>query len=170
MQDALTANDSDMQELLAALHSQGVQDRDIQTAAISVGQQTSGFAPPTVIGYSASDNVTVTVHHVQDVGPLIAAVVSAVGGDVTIGGVNLSVADPSAALSNARAAAMSDAAERPQQWASWPTVRWARSSRSPRSCRARVRVEAPAPLAPDVAGAVGLRLRRVSRRSRCRWP
>jgi uncharacterized protein YggE len=42
MQDALTANDSDMQELLAALHSQGVQDRDIQTAAISVGQQTSG--------------------------------------------------------------------------------------------------------------------------------
>jgi uncharacterized protein YggE len=42
MQDALTADDSDMQELLAALHSQGVQDRDIQTAAISVGQQTSG--------------------------------------------------------------------------------------------------------------------------------
>ena len=117
VQAALDANNGDMQNLLKALHNQSVVDKDIQTASVAVTEVTSGCCPGTVTGYDASDSVTVTIHHLQNVGAVIAAAVSAVGNDVTIGGVSLFVGDQSAALSTARTAAMADAGVRATQWA-----------------------------------------------------
>ena len=114
--DALSADNRDMQNLLGALHGQGVQDTDIQTQSVSVYQATT-CCPAVVTGYTATNNVTVTVHHLQNVSAVIAAVVDAVGNDVQLGGVTLSVADPSSALAAARKVAMTDAGERATQWA-----------------------------------------------------
>jgi uncharacterized protein YggE len=115
--DALTASNRDMTKLLASLHAQGVADPDLQTSAVSVDQVTS-CCPSTVTGYSASNSLAVVVHHVSNVGGIIAAAVDAVGNDISIGGVTLSIGDPSTQLTAARAAAMKDAGARAQQWAS----------------------------------------------------
>ena len=114
--DALVADNADMGKLLNALHAQGVVDKDIQTTSVYVNQQTN-CCPSTVYGYQAANSVTVTIHHLGNVGAVIEAVVTAVGNDVTLGGVNLSVADTSAAVSSARSAAMTNAAQRAGIWA-----------------------------------------------------
>jgi uncharacterized protein len=57
------------------------------------------------------------VHHIANVGSLLTAVVSAVGNDIQLNGVNLSLSDSAAQAKAARASAMADAAVRANQWA-----------------------------------------------------
>jgi hypothetical protein len=114
--EALSANNSEMQKLLNALHNQGVVDKDIQTQSVSVNE-TNQCCPTIVTGWAASNTVNVTIHHLANVGPIIAAAVDAVGGDISIGGVNLQVSDPSAAITSARTSAMADAGHRAAAWA-----------------------------------------------------
>ncbi len=114
--DAISVAGTDMSHLLAALHKQGVVDKDIQTASIWVQQQTN-CCPQTVTGYNATAGLTVTVHHVNNVTSLTAAAVGAVGDDLQINGVNFSVADQSSMLKAARAAAISDASVKAQDYA-----------------------------------------------------
>lgn len=116
VRDAVSAASSDMTHLLGALHNQGAQDKDIQTAAIWVSQQTN-CCPQSVIGYNASSQITVTVHSINNVTPVIEAAVDAVGNELQINGINLSVADQSGMLKTARAAAMSDANVKAQDYA-----------------------------------------------------
>ncbi len=115
--DALNASNADMTKLLASLRAHGVSDPDLQTTGVSVNQ-VSNCCPTTVTGYSASNSLSVVIHHVANVGTVIAAAVDAVGSDINIGGVSLSVANPSPQLVAARAAAMKDAGAHAQQWAS----------------------------------------------------
>jgi uncharacterized protein YggE len=114
---ALNVDNSDMNKLLAALHNQGVQDKDIQTSTVYVNQQTS-CCPQAVSGYTATNSVTATIHHLNNVGTVIAAVVDAVGNDVQLSGVNLSVADTSDAVTSARQTAIRDAQARATSWTS----------------------------------------------------
>lgn len=116
VRDAVSAASTDMTHLLAALRSQGVQDKDIQTASIWVSSQTN-CCPQNTIGYNASSQVTVTVHNISNVTGLIESAVDAVGNDLQINGINLSVADQSGMLKAARAAAMSDANVKAQDYA-----------------------------------------------------
>jgi uncharacterized protein YggE len=116
VRDAVSAAGSDMTRLLSAIHNQGVQDKDIQTAYIGVSQQTN-CCPQTVIGYNATSQITVTVHSVNNVTPLIEVAVDAVGNELQINGISLSVADQSGMLKTARAAAMSDANVKAQDYA-----------------------------------------------------
>jgi uncharacterized protein YggE len=116
VRDAVSVAASDMTHLLTAIHSQGVQDKDIQTTAVSVSQQTN-CCPQTVNGYNASTQIAVTVHSISNATPLIEASVDAVGNDLQIQGINLSVADQGAMLKAARAAAMNDAKAKAQDWA-----------------------------------------------------
>jgi len=108
VRDAVSVAAGDMTHLLSAVHNQGVQDKDIQTTGVSVSQQTN-CCPQTVNGYNASTQITVTVHSINNITPLIEVAVDAVGNDLQIGGVNLSVADEGAMLKAARANAMNDA-------------------------------------------------------------
>jgi uncharacterized protein YggE len=116
VRDAVSAAGSDMTRLLSAIHNQGVQDKDVQTAYIGVSQQTN-CCPQTVIGYNATSQITVTVHSVNNVTPLIEVAVDAVGNELQINGISLSVADQSGMLKTARAAAMSDANVKAQDYA-----------------------------------------------------
>jgi uncharacterized protein len=113
---AVSAAAADMSRLLGALHHQGVADKDIQTSAISIYQQTN-CCPQSVIGYVASNQLSVTIHHLANVSPVIVAAVAAVGNDIQLNGVSLFIGDPTSLVKTARAAAMSDATARAQVWA-----------------------------------------------------
>jgi uncharacterized protein YggE len=114
--DAVAVANTEMAALINALHRAGVQDKDIQTNAVYISQQTN-CCPTSVIGYSSSNSVNVTVHHLGNVSAVIMAAVDAVGNDIQLGGVNIYVGDQSAQLKTARAAAMTDANARAQDWA-----------------------------------------------------
>jgi uncharacterized protein len=114
--DALSAAGGDMTNLLKSLHAQGVLDKDIQTSAMSVGQE-SNCCPRNVTGYTASSQLTVIVHHIANAGSLVTAAVAAVGNDIQLNGVGLSLSDTAPQAKTARASAMTDAATRAGQWA-----------------------------------------------------
>jgi uncharacterized protein YggE len=116
VRDAVNSATNDMGKLLSAVRREGVADKDIQTATISINQQTN-CCPQNVVGYTAAGQITVTLHSVQKVATLIEAAVDAVGNTLTLNGVNLSVADSSAALKSARQAAINDATAKAQDWA-----------------------------------------------------
>jgi uncharacterized protein YggE len=114
--DAVAAANADMAKLIASLHKSGVVDKDIQTTGLAIYQQTN-CCPQYVAGYSSTNQVTVTIHHLDNVGSVISSAVDAVGNDIQLNGVGLFVADPSAQVKAARAGAMSDANARAQDWA-----------------------------------------------------
>lgn len=116
VRDAVSQATTDMNHLLGALHSQGVQDKDIQTSWISIYQQTN-CCPQSVTGYTSSNQVIITVHHLANATAVIEASVDAVGNDLQLNGINLVVADTSAITKAARSAAMNDANSRAQDWA-----------------------------------------------------
>jgi uncharacterized protein YggE len=116
VRDAVSAASTDMNRLLSALHNQGVQDKDMQTTSIWVSQQTN-CCPQSVIGYTASVQITLTVHSIDKATPIIEAAVDAVGNNLQLNGIGLSVADQSGMLKTARAAAMSDANVKAQDYA-----------------------------------------------------
>ncbi len=69
------------------------------------------------MGYSATVGITVTVHSINNVTPLIEVAVDTLGNDLQLNGMTLSVADQTAMLKTARASAMSDANEKAQDYA-----------------------------------------------------
>lgn len=113
---ALNAAAAEMTHLIAVLRSQGVAAKDMQTSSISLGQTTS-CCPNQVTGYSGSSSVTVTIHHLANVGSIEVAAVGAVGNDIQLNGVSLTLSDDSSQLRAARIAAMADARSRGSQWA-----------------------------------------------------
>lgn len=116
VREAVSAAGSDTTRLVTALHNQGAQDKDIQTSTVWVAQQTN-CCPQTLVGYSATVGITVTVHSINNVTPLIEVAVDTLGNDLQLNGMTLSVADQTAMLKTARASAMSDANEKAQDYA-----------------------------------------------------
>jgi uncharacterized protein YggE len=114
---ALNAAAAEMTRLIAALHGQSVVDKDMQTSSVSLGQTTT-CCPTSVTGYTGSSSLTVTIHHLTNVGPIEVAAVAAVGNDLQLDGVSLTLSDDSSQLRAARVAAMTDARSRGAQWAS----------------------------------------------------
>ena len=112
---ALNAAAAEMTQLTAALRSQGVAPQDMQTSSVSLGQNPPNF--PTPITYSGSSSVTVTIHHLTNVGSIEVAAVAAVGNDIQLNDVSLTLSDDSSQLRVARIAAMADARSRASQWA-----------------------------------------------------
>ena len=112
--DAISAANTEMIALLKAIKAQGVQDIDIQTTGISVYQENLY----NVIGYRAGNTVNVKIHHIANVGTVIAAAQGAVGNDIQINGISLQLSDNTNQLKGARQAAMAAAAARAKEWAS----------------------------------------------------
>jgi uncharacterized protein len=113
---ALNAAASEMTHLITTLRSHGVANQDMQTSSVSLSQATS-CCPTFVTGYVASSSVTVTIRHLANVGPIQVAAVGAVGNDIQLNGVSLTLSDDNAQLQAARVAAMADARSRGSQWA-----------------------------------------------------
>jgi len=108
---ALEANTAKMTALIAMLKGAGVDDKDIQTSNFSVGpryENSNGSGGnPKIAGYDVSNSVSVIVHKLGDLGGILDKAVSA--GSNQINGITLTVADPQAAMDEARRSAVKDA-------------------------------------------------------------
>jgi hypothetical protein len=95
-----------MNRVLAALKRSGVEDRDIQTSNVSLNPEYRYVEnqPPQLVGYSASNNVTVRFRDIRNSGKILDALVGQ--GANQINGPSLTVDKPEAALDEARAKAI----------------------------------------------------------------
>jgi uncharacterized protein YggE len=103
-----------MTKIIAALKKLGIAEADMTSQWVSLQPQydyrSSGSTPPVVIGYQATQALSVKVRKIADAGPAIDAAVAA--GANQVGGISFSLADPTGASAQARAAAVADARER----------------------------------------------------------
>ncbi|MEQ8802957.1 SIMPL domain-containing protein [Haliea sp.] len=116
--EALDANSTAMQEVLAAMRNAGIGERDLQTAQFSIqpryrhhrpdasGQQ----EPPEIVGYTVSNSLVVRVRELEEVGAILDRSVSL--GVNQGGNIQFLNDDPAAALEQARVAAVKDALQR----------------------------------------------------------
>lgn len=94
-----------MARVFAALKAAGIADKDIQTSGLSLNPQWSyeQGKKPRILGYQAHNTVTVMVRDLAQVGAALDAIVDA--GSNSINGVSFGLANPEAALDEARRAA-----------------------------------------------------------------
>lgn len=109
--EAHDANTKAMAAIFAALTAAQIDKRDIQTSNFNVNPRydygPSGTQPPKVLGYDVSNGVTVTVHKLDNLGAVLDSVVSS--GANQINGITFQVAEPDAAMDEARKLAVADA-------------------------------------------------------------
>lgn len=114
---ALSANNTRMQAVMAAIKKLGVPDKDIRTANFSVSPQyanVSGQAPH-ITGYQASNQVEVRLEDIGKLGTALDALVTA--GANQMNGVNFLIRDDSALLAQARAEAVAEARAKAETFA-----------------------------------------------------
>ncbi|MDO8523637.1 MAG: SIMPL domain-containing protein [bacterium] len=105
---------------LAVIKNLGIADKDVQTSSYNVYPRYSSPQPcyggmpciynggeQTIIGYTASQTVTVKVRNIDSVGSVVSAVGEA--GISNVYGPNLTIEDPNALQAQARAKAIADA-------------------------------------------------------------
>jgi uncharacterized protein len=116
--DAMNATSTDVRSVVHALTSAGVAKADIRTANVSVqpNYRYSG-GQELISGYAASERVAVKVRDIKVAGKIISATANAAGNAVRIGGISMSVADPSQLQEQARLAAIADARTKAEQFA-----------------------------------------------------
>jgi uncharacterized protein YggE len=115
--EALAANTSAMTSIFAALKEAGLAEKDMQTSNFMVQPRYNfqdGRAPE-LVGYDVSNNVTVTLRKIGDLGGLLDRLVKA--GSNQINGIAFDVSQPEAALDQARKLATVDATRKAKLFA-----------------------------------------------------
>jgi uncharacterized protein YggE len=116
--EASEANNAAMGKVLLALKAGGLDEKDVQTARLSLqpqyAQQTKP-GPNVVVGYRASNRVTIRLRDVTKVAPTIDTLVSS--GANEIGGINFMVEKASKLLDDARTEAIADARRKAEIYA-----------------------------------------------------
>ncbi|MGH6651806.1 MAG: SIMPL domain-containing protein [Sphingopyxis sp.] len=110
--EAMRLNAAAMDKLIAAAKARGIKAEDIQTSGINLSPQydynnTGNGQPPRFIGYQVSNTVRATTPKIDDIGPLLDALVAA--GGTNIDGPWFGMKDPEAQLVGARGAAIKEA-------------------------------------------------------------
>lgn len=117
---AMNKTNDQQRAVIDALTHAGMDRKDIRTAAVNLEPQYAGQAPggsAAILGYRASNSITITMHPADTASRMLALIVDA-GGDATrIHSVSYSIADDSALLKDARARAFDDARHRAEQYA-----------------------------------------------------
>ncbi|MBX0327859.1 SIMPL domain-containing protein [Oscillochloris sp. ZM17-4] len=113
-QEALSQNSAQASAIIEQIKALGVAEKDIQTSGFNI-YPTYNDTGREVTGYTVSNQVSVTIRDLAQAGGLLDQVVQA--GANRIYGVSFSVADPSAALAQARDKAVADAKARAEQLA-----------------------------------------------------
>ncbi len=118
--EAMAANAKSANALVGLIKAQGVSPADIQTSELSISPMFSNQPPaqasaPTIIGYSVSNSVTVTVRDLSSLGALLDKAVAA--GANAIYGIGYGENDPSALLDKARPLAVADARRKAEIYA-----------------------------------------------------
>lgn len=105
-QEAMAQNRARMNQVIAALRRQGIEERHIQTSGLNLNAvyDYPQNEQPRLRGYQASNQVTIQVNDLNNLGRAIDAVVEA--GANQINGVSFGLADPRAAEDQARRAAV----------------------------------------------------------------
>jgi uncharacterized protein YggE len=114
---ALGQNTTKMNAVVAAIKRAGVADRDVQTSNLSVNPQYQygQNEPPKLTGYEATNNVTVKVRDLKNVGKVVDGVVAV--GSNQINGISFGLDDDSKAMDAARTDAMKKARARADLYA-----------------------------------------------------
>lgn len=114
---ALTQNNQRMQAVFRALEAAGIEERDIQTASINLSPNYdySDRSEPRLLGYTASNQVTVRFREIERAGSIIDALVAQ--GVNQINGPTLMIDSPDEALDEARQDAISKARQRAELYA-----------------------------------------------------
>jgi uncharacterized protein YggE len=115
---AMSATSADTRRVVKVLVEQGVERKDIRTATVSVqpNYRYSG-GQELITGFSASEKISVKVRDIKIAGKVISATANVAGNAVRIGGLTMSVADPSALQEQARNQAVADARTKAEQYA-----------------------------------------------------
>jgi uncharacterized protein YggE len=117
--EASDSNNAAMGRVLLALKAAGIEAKDIQTSRLSLQPQTQNTpnrsGPPSIIGYRASNHVTIRLRDVTKVASVIDMLVGAGAND--IGGINFMVSAASKLLDQAREQAFADARRKAEIYA-----------------------------------------------------
>ena len=115
--EASEANNAAMGKVLQALKGAGIEEKDIQTARLSLQPQSAPnrSGPSAIAGYRASNRVTIRVRDVTKVANVIDTLVGA--GANEIGGINFVVSQASKLLDEARERAVADARRKAEIYA-----------------------------------------------------
>lgn len=118
VKEALEANKQAIESVLAALRSLKIAEKDIQTTGFSINAERygpDGPLPDDKINYRVSNNVTVLIRDLENIGSVIDAAVEA--GANNIYGIEFNLAQPSKFKSEVRASAVADAKAKAEELA-----------------------------------------------------
>lgn len=127
-QEAMAKNSEKMRNVFATLAANGIPERDISTTNLNLNprydyeQRTNG--QPLLVGYRASNQITIVSRDLDRTGQLIDALLQA--GLNNINGVNFRVSEPEMAQAQARAAAIEKAKVKARMMAQSANVRLGR--------------------------------------------
>lgn len=120
--EASDANNAAMGKVLLALKGAGIEDKDYQTSRLSLQPQYAQNHPgstvsglPTLVGYRASNRVSIKLRDVTRVASVIDTLVTAGAND--IGNINFTVTQASKLLDDAREKAVADARRKAEIYA-----------------------------------------------------
>ncbi|MGA9089286.1 MAG: SIMPL domain-containing protein [Bradyrhizobium sp.] len=116
--EASEANNAAMGNVLLALKGAGLDDRDYQTSRLSLQPQSSPGrpgVPSAIVGYRASNRVTIRLRDLTKVARVIDLLVGAGAND--IGGISFTVSQASKLLDEAREQAVADARRKAEIYA-----------------------------------------------------
>jgi uncharacterized protein YggE len=116
--EAFEANNAAMGKVLLTLKGAGFEEKDIRTSRLSLQPQSApsrSGGPSTIVGYRASNRVTVRVRDVAKLASVIDMLVGAGAND--IGGIGFSVSNASKLLDEARERAVADARRKAEIYA-----------------------------------------------------
>ncbi len=114
---AMRANATQMDKVMAAIRAAGIAERDIQTSGINLNPNYKYVenAPPTIVGYQASNTVNVKVRDLSKLGKVLDTFVEV--GANQINGPSFEVDTPDEAYDEARIAAIKKAQARAKTYA-----------------------------------------------------
>ena len=115
--EASEANNAAMGKVLLALKNAGIEEKDYQTSRLSLQPQhaPNRAGPSPIVGYQASNRVTIRLRDVTKIANVIDVLVGAGAND--IGGINFVVSQASKHLDEARVKAISDARRKAEIYA-----------------------------------------------------
>ena len=115
--EASEANNAAMGKVLLALKGAGIDEKDFQTSRLQLQPQypANRSGPSAIVGYRASNRVTIRLRDVTRVASVIDTLVGAGAND--IGGINFTVSNASKLLDEAREQALADARRKAEIYA-----------------------------------------------------
>lgn len=125
-QAAMADNSAAVAAILAQLKAAGIEDRDVQTSGLSLNpqfdyNQSADGKLPEILGYVASNNVTVRVRVLEGLGPVLDSVIAQ--GANTFNGLTFGLASPEPVMDAARKLAVADARRKAELYAAAAGVR-----------------------------------------------